>query len=249
MFKGRERCFKLENVTVMLAFTGGVLAFISPCCLPLYPSFISYITGISVSELKEEKELGFRAKVFMHSLFFSVGFSVIYYILGFSVNGIGSAFTQYHDLVRMLGGIFLVFIGFVLIGVFKPKLLMREFRFQYRKTNNSYLSSFIVGLVFAAGWTPCIGPIFGAIMYANIYNPTQTFANITAYALGFCLPFILMAFFIGKTKAIVKYSSFFMKLGGGITIILGVMIYFNKMYFFNVWTAELQYFLESLFGN
>jgi len=236
----------MENVTILIALAGGFLAFISPCCLPLYPSFISYITGVSVSELKENKDVSFKKKVLMHSVFFSLGFSVIYYILGFSLSTIGGLFTTNQKLIQMLGGIFLVFMGLFLIGIIKPEFMFKEKRLSYKKKSATYLNSFVVGFVFSAGWTPCIGPIFGAIItYGSLVNPAQTIAVVTAYSLGFCIPFIIMAFFIGKTKFILKYSAGLMKFGGIIIVLLGVMIYFDKMYYLNIWTADLQYFIES----
>lgn len=236
----------MENVTILIALAGGFLAFISPCCLPLYPSFISYITGVSVSELKENKDASFKKKVLIHSIFFSLGFSVIYYILGFSLSTIGGLFTTNQKLIQMLGGIFLVFMGLFLMGILKPEFMFKEKRLSYKKKSATYLNSFVVGFIFSAGWTPCIGPIFGAIItYGSLVNPTQTIAVVTAYSLGFCVPFIVMAFFIGKTKFILKYSSGLMKFGGTIIVVLGVMIYFDKMYYLNIWTADLQYFIES----
>ncbi|PUB06326.1 cytochrome c biogenesis CcdA family protein [Paenisporosarcina sp. OV554] len=237
----------MDNVTIFLALSGGFLAFISPCCLPLYPSFISYITGVSVNELKENKEASFRKMILIHSLFFSLGFSVIYYILGFSFSKIGNLFAANQTLLQMFGGIFLVFMGLFLMGIIQPTFMFKEARFNYKKKSATYLNSFIVGFVFSAGWTPCIGPIFGAIMYASVLNPAQTFVNVTAYSLGFCVPFIVMAFFIGKTKFILKYSSGLMKLGGLIIVVLGIMIYFDKMFYLNIWTSKIQYQIQSLF--
>lgn len=236
----------MENITIFLAFAGGILAFISPCCLPLYPSFISYITGISINDLKNNSNNSFKRKVLIHSLFFSLGFSIIYYILGFSLSTINNLFSTNQTIIRMFGGVFLVFMGLFMMGIIKPEFMFKERRFNYNKKSTSYLNSFIVGFVFSAGWTPCIGPIFGSIItYGSLVNPTQTLAVVTAYSLGFCIPFIIMAFFISKTKFILKYSSSLMKLGGAIIVILGIMIYFDKMYYLNIWAAEIQYFLES----
>ncbi|GIN87915.1 cytochrome C biogenesis protein CcdA [Heyndrickxia sporothermodurans] len=240
----------MENVTILLAFSGGLLAFISPCCLPLYPSFISYITGMSVNELKEKNHPAARKTILYHSIFFSIGFSLIYYVLGFSASTLGGFFKENQGLIRMLGGIFLVIMGLFLIGIIQPKFMLKEFRFKQKKRKGKYFNSFIVGLVFAAGWTPCIGPIFGTIMYANVINPAplQTFLNVTAYSLGFCLPFVIMAFFIGKTRGILKYSAALMKIGGIIMVLLGILLYFDKMFYINMIVQELYYRLLDLFG-
>lgn len=233
----------MGNITLLLAFSGGLLAFVSPCTLPLYPSFLSYVTGVSVNDIKENTN--FKKKILLHSLFFCLGFSFIHYILGFSFSTIGQFFLGNQTLIKSLGGVFFVFMGLILSGILNLNFIMKSFRINYEKKNKSLLSSFLVGIIFAAGWTPCIGPIFGAIMYTNVLNPTDTFLNITFYSLGFCLPFIFMAFFLGRVKMILKYSSFLMKTGGIIMIILGFMLYFDKIFYFNIWGAEIQdYFLN-----
>ncbi|WP_328589090.1 cytochrome c biogenesis CcdA family protein [Sutcliffiella halmapala] len=237
----------LENVTFLLAFSGGFLAFISPCCLPLYPSFISYITGVSVNELKENKTAIFRKNILIHSLFFCMGLSVVYYILGFSLSAIGEFFSSYQRTLTMFGGIFLIVMGLFLTGIFQPKFMFKTIKINYTKKASTYLNSFIVGFIFSAGWTPCIGPIFASIMYSNVLNPAATFVNVTAYSLGFCIPFIVMAFFLGKIKIFIKYSSVLMKAGGVVIILLGIMIYFDKMIYLNIWTSYIRYFIESLF--
>jgi cytochrome c-type biogenesis protein len=240
----------LEDVSIWLAFAGGFLAFISPCCLPLYPSFISYITGVTVGELKNQQgHSNLRKIVLLHSIYFSIGFTLVYFALGFSASYIGKTFSNYNNEIRMLGGIFLVTMGLFMLDIFKPSFLMKEHRIQYTKRKIGFLNSIIVGIVFGAGWSPCIGPIFGAIMYANIMYPTKTFFNIAAYSLGFCIPFIIMAFYISKTKLILKYSSSLMKIGGVLMIIIGLMVFFDKMTYINIWSSELQYFFEDMFSK
>lgn len=237
----------MENVTLILAFAGGFLAFISPCCLPLYPSFISYITGVSVSELKDNKEISIKKQIFLHSIFFCIGLSIVYYILGFSMSTIGVLFASYQKALTMFGGIFLVIMGLFLTGIYQPKFMLKVFKFNRSKRSASLLNSMLVGFIFSAGWTPCIGPIFASIMYNNVLNPAATFLSVTAYSFGFCIPFILMGFFLGKVKFIVKYSAILMKVGGFIIIVLGLMIYFDKMIYLNIWTSHIEYLLKSWF--
>ncbi len=244
----REGGISLENVSIWLAFAGGLLAFFSPCCLPLYPSFISYISGVTVGELKNQRNsIDIRKIVLLHSVYFSIGFTIIYFAMGFSASFIGKIFIEYHDLIKMLGGIFLVTMGLFLLEIFQPTFLMKEHRFNLGKRKIGFINSVIVGMVFGAGWTPCVGPIFGAIIYTNIMYPTQTLFNITAYSLGFCIPFIIMAFFISKTKIILKYSSLFMKIGGVLMIMIGIMVFFDKMIYINIWASEMQNFFKNLF--
>lgn len=181
------------------------------------------------------------------SIYFSIGFTLIYFTIGFSASLVGSLFIRYNDLIRMFGGIFLVTMGLFLLDIFQPAFLMKERRFSHTKKRIGFLNSVIVGIVFGAGWSPCIGPIFGAIIYASLMNPAQTFFNIAAYSLGFCLPFVLMAFFISKTKLLVKYSSIFMKVGGVLMIAIGLIVFFDKMTYINIWGSKLQTLIGSLF--
>ncbi|HFU7084414.1 cytochrome C biogenesis protein [Bacillus thuringiensis serovar pirenaica] len=229
----------MDNVTWWLALSAGFLSFISPCCLPLYPSFISYITGISIKDLNDKNSISKNKQIFFHASLFLLGFSCIFYVLGFSASWIGKIFIDYKDLIRMLGAIFIGFMGLFLLGVVKPTFLLQEHRFGFKNRGVSALNSFLVGVIFSAGWTPCIGPIFGSIMYASVMDPTKTFVNVTAYSLGFSIPFLLMAFFIGKTRFITKHSAIFMKIGGVLMVIIAVLLYTNKMTYISMLFSDL----------
>ncbi|KIQ85254.1 hypothetical protein RW25_12425 [Bacillus sp. L_1B0_8] len=229
----------MDNVTWWLALSAGFLAFISPCCLPLYPSFISYITGISIKELNDKNSVSKNKKILVHASLFLVGFSCIFYVLGFSASWVGKIFIDYKDLIRMLGAIFIGFMGLFLLGIVKPTFMLQEHRFSLKTKDVSVINSFIIGVIFSAGWTPCIGPIFGSIMYASVMDPTKTFINVTAYSLGFSIPFLLMAFFIGKTRFITRYSSIFMKIGGVLMVVIAVLLYTNKMTYISMMLSDL----------
>ncbi|MBG9914997.1 cytochrome c biogenesis protein CcdA [Bacillus sonorensis] len=231
----------MQSVTIWLAFGAGFLSFISPCCLPLYPSFISYITGFSVSDLKSRQTKGVNQTVLLHAASFLIGFSLIFYIIGFSASSVGSIFSEYKNLIRMLGGIFICLMGLFLLGVFQPAFMLKERRFSFRKGKIGVLNSILVGIIFAAGWTPCIGPIFGTIAYANFTNPdpARTLMLVTAYSLGFAIPFLVMAFFIGKVKFFTKYSHVLMKIGGGMLVFIGILLYTNQIVWINIWFSDL----------
>ncbi|MDQ1002037.1 cytochrome c-type biogenesis protein [Neobacillus niacini] len=193
-----------------------------------------------MGELKNQQDHStIRKIVILHSIYFSNGFTIVYFALVFQRVFIGKFFSNYNDVIRMFGGIFLVTIGMFILDIFKPSFLMKTHRFQ----------SVIVGIVFGAGWSPCIGPIFGAIMYANIMYPTQTFLILQHIHWGFCIPFVIMAFFISKTKLILKYSTLLMKIGGVLMIIIGLMVFFDKMTFITIWGSEIQYYFEEMLSN
>lgn len=218
------------DLTLWLAFGAGFLSFISPCCLPLYPSYISYITGISVNQLKGNKQsFAMRKLTMIHTLFFILGFSIIFFALGLSASWIGQFFTGNQDIIRMLGGILIIAMGLFVMGVFKPAFLMREKKVSINKKPTGYLGSTHVGIGYAAGWTPCVGPILTSVLLLSATNPTQGIAYITAYTLGFAIPFFIMAFFLGRTKWILKYSSKLMKIGGALMIVTGILLYTDQM--------------------
>jgi len=216
------------NLSVLLAFGAGFLSFISPCCLPLYPSFLSYITGITVDEVKRGRTV-FQKQALLHTLFFIIGFSIIFIALGLSTSWIGSLFVNQKELIRQLGGILLVVIGLVMLQVFKMDWMMRSFKIDLKSRPLGYTGSILVGMTYAAGWTPCVGPILSGIIVLGVTDPSRALTYTLAYTLGFAIPFFVMTFFISKVSAIVKYSDQLMKIGGGIMILFGVLLYTDKL--------------------
>jgi len=229
------------NLSVFLAFAAGFLSFISPCCLPLYPSFLSYITGVTVDEVKKGRAV-FQKQALLHTLFFIVGFSIIFIALGLSTSWIGSLFVNQKDLIRQLGGILLVIIGLVMLQVFKIDWMMRSFKVDLKSRPLGYTGSILVGMTYAAGWTPCVGPILSGIIVMGVTDPSRALTYTLAYTLGFAIPFFVMTFFISKISAIVKYSDQFMKVGGGIMILFGVLLYTDKL-------TDITRVLIQLFGG
>lgn len=229
------------DLSLWLAFGAGILSFISPCCLPLYPSFLSYITGISVNDL--ENKQGFKQKTaILHTLFFIFGLSSIFYALGISASWLGYLFAAHEDKLRQWGGLLIVFLGLFMIGLFKPSWLMREKRVQLKKRPLGYLGSFLIGMVYAAGWTPCVGPILAAVLALGSTEPSKALVYITAFTLGFAIPFMVMAFFIGRIRWIQKYSHQMMLVGGVIMIITGILLYLNQL-------ERITIFFIKLFGG
>ncbi|WP_421617741.1 cytochrome c biogenesis CcdA family protein [Brevibacillus sp. TJ4] len=216
------------ELSILLAFAAGLLSFVSPCCLPLYPSFLSYVTGITVDEVKKGRAV-FQKQAMLHTLFFILGFSIIFIALGLSTSWIGSLFADQQDLIRQLGGILLVVIGLVMLQVFKMDWMMRTWKIDLKSRPLGYTGSILVGITYAAGWTPCVGPILSGIIVMGVSQPSLALTYTIAYTLGFAIPFFIMAFFISKVKAIVKYSDRLMKVGGALMIVFGVLLYTDKM--------------------
>lgn len=217
-----------EQLNFFLAFGAGLLSFISPCSLPLYPAFLSYVTGMSFNELKEEKGI-FQKRALIHTILFLIGFSIIFLALGLSTSIIGQIFIQYQDLLRQIGALFMVIFGLVILGFFKFDFLSSEKRIQFKKRPKGYIGSVLIGIGFAAGWTPCTGPILAGVIALGISNPSQGIIYMLFYVLGFSIPFLVMSLFIGRMKFLQKRSDLFMKIGGIIMIMMGVLLYFDLM--------------------
>jgi cytochrome c-type biogenesis protein len=231
----------MQDINVFLAFGAGFLSFISPCCLPLYPAFLSYITGVSVSELKEDNGM-LQKRSMLHTAFFLLGFSAIFIALGFGTSLIGEFFTSYQDLLRQLGAIFIVVLGLVIVGIFQPKFLMKDRKITFKSRPSGYFGSALIGLAFAAGWTPCTGPILVSVIALAATNPESAFLYMMAYTLGFAIPFFILSFFIGKMNWIKRNSSKLVKIGGYVMIFMGVLLYFDAM-------TKITVYFTDLFGG
>ena len=217
---------------MLLAFSAGLLSFLSPCVLPLVPAYVSYLTGSSIEELKDDK-----AKLFTlyKSLGFVLGFSIIFILMGLSITSLGKLLIGHKDLFRKVGGTLIVVFGLHTIGVFKVKLFYREKRFLLFDKIKGPFSSVIMGMAFAAGWTPCIGPILSSILiYATSMDSIgKGILLLVMYSIGLAVPFILTAMAIGNfTKQFKKFSKYLPIISatsGVLMVIIGFMIFTNKL--------------------
>ncbi|MER2262998.1 MAG: cytochrome c biogenesis protein CcdA [Psychrobacillus sp.] len=216
------------DLNLLLAFGAGFLSFISPCTLPLYPAFLSYITGMSLEEIKTDKKL-MQRRGMLHTLFFLLGFSVIFIALGFATSFVGTFFIQYDDLIRQVGAIFIVVFGLIVVGVFKPEFLMKEKKLHFKNRPSGYLGTSLIGMAFAAGWQPCTGPILASVLLLAGSNPGSGVWYMLAYVLGFAIPFFVLSFFITRLNWIRKNSNLIVKVGGYIMIALGILLFFDGL--------------------
>jgi len=227
-------------MSVWIAFWAGLASFISPCCLPLYPSYISFITGVSVNRLKTEQNTReVRMRVLSHTFFFVLGFSVVFYALSYGASLVGDLFVDYKDLIRQISAILILVMGLFLVGLFQPQFLMKERKFQFKFKPAGYIGSFVFGIGFSAGWSPCVGPILTAIIGLAATEPNAWLRLITAYTIGFAVPFFIFAFFIGSTRWILKYSNRLMKIGGVIMIIMAVLLFTDQMSRITIWLQSI----------
>ncbi|GBF11013.1 cytochrome c biogenesis CcdA family protein [Tepidibacillus sp. HK-1] len=230
------------SINIWIAFGAGILSFLSPCVLPLYPSYLSYITGISVDQLKNDfskKEI--RNRALMHTLFFVIGFSIIFISLGFGASFLGNLFYESQDIVRKLGAVLIILMGLFITGWVKWNWLMKEKRFELKNKPTGYLGSTLIGVSFAAGWTPCVGPILAMILTLAASDPSQGIILLIAYSFGFAIPFFIMAFFISQTRWILRYSDKIMKIGGVILILIGLLLFTDQL-------SKITVYLTKWFG-
>lgn len=216
------------DINIFLAFGAGFLSFISPCTLPLYPAFLSYITGMTLDELKAEKGM-LQKRAILHTLFFLIGFSLIFIAIGFSASIVNSFFVQYEDLIRQIGAILIVVFGLMIVGLLQIDFLMKDRKFQFKNRPGGYLGSALIGLAFAAGWTPCTGPILASITLLAGTNPESSMLYMLAYYFGFAIPFFILGFFISRLGWIRRNSQKIVKIGGWIMIAVGVLLFFDGL--------------------
>ena len=213
-----------ENISYIVAFAAGLLTYLSPCLLPLIPAFIAYITGVSYQDLKDDnKKSAVRKKTVLHALLFIAGFSLIFILLGLTATAIGKTLFQYQKFIRIAGGILIMIFGLQLLGVLNLNFLAKERKLPIIAKGASYLGSFLIGVTFAAAWTPCAGPILGSILVlagtkADVLMGVKL---LTVYSLGIAVPFFLTAVLI---NSFIGYFNKFQKIIGVMNIIGGVFL-------------------------
>jgi cytochrome c-type biogenesis protein len=214
-----------HGVSFALAFTAGLLSFLSPCVLPLIPSYISFLTGLSAEELQVR-----RGTAVLHALWFVAGFSGVFMALGATASELGSFLLRYHLWIGRVGGVLVLAFGLYLLGVARPAFLLRERRFHLARKPLGYVGSTLVGVAFGAAWTPCIGPILGAILTlaAATASVAQGTALLAVYALGLAVPFVLTAValdrFLTWFQRFRPYLVWVERVAGGLLIVLGVLL-------------------------
>lgn len=220
----------MNNITVLVAFLAGLVSFLSPCVLPIVPGFLSYLAGSSLNDSGKN-----RWVIFLNSLFFVVGFSSIFAILGVLLNTLFSDIAYDLQLwLSRLGGIIIIFFGIYLLGLFHIPWLEQEHKLEVKyKFNSQYLTSFTFGAAFAVGWTPCVGAVLGGIYALALSQPGSAFALLFAYSLGLGLPFLVVGLFTSQASAYIrKYAgvlNIIKVVFGVILIALGILVFTQKL--------------------
>lgn len=237
----------LKTIDWQLAFAGGMVSFLSPCVLPMIPAYVGYLTGASIEELERGGAQGYKRLVLSRSLGFILGFSIIFMALGASAGVIGGLLQDYRTLLRQAGGILIFVFGLHVSGIFPIKLLYFENRRQPGKSSGGVVAAMLMGMAFAAGWSPCVGPILVAILvYVSASaTATQGIVFLGIYSLGLAVPFLITALAISRFFPLFSRFAPYMKyvslVSGGLLMLMGLLVFFNQLGQLN------QYF--DFFGN
>ncbi len=224
------------EISTPLSFLAGVLSFLSPCVLPLLPSYVTFITGMSFEEMTSGED---RKRVlyltFTNSMVFVLGFSTVFIAMGASSSLLGQLLFEYQDVIRIVGGVLVIIFGLFITGLLKMDFLMQERKFHLQGRPAGYIGTFVIGMTFAAGWTPCIGPMLGSILVvaSTKGSAAEGIKLLTVYSAGLAVPFLIaaMAFntFLSYTKIINRYMRGIMVFSGVLLIAFGLLLLTNKV--------------------
>ena len=212
-------------LNLLVAFSAGFISFLSPCVLPLIPGYISYISGQALDEIIKDNK-----SVLLKTIFFSIGFSIVFISFGITASFIGKLLISYSNQLRIIAGIIIILFSLQFIGLINLKILNSETRFFTKNYNDNLIFPIIVGAAFGFGWTPCIGPVLGSILAlaAIEENISKGILLLSFYSLGLAIPFIISGILIDKflffSKSFRKYISTITKVGGTILLLTGIAI-------------------------
>ena len=226
------------------AFAAGLLSFLSPCVLPLVPSYLSFVTGLGMEEL-ESGDAELRRTTLIHSLLFVAGFSSIFLALGASASFLGQILREYQLWIARIGGVIVLLFGLHLLGLTPIRWLQRERRMHLERKPVGYIGSFVVGVTFGAGWTPCIGPILGGILTFAATRQTlgEGVQLLAFYSAGLAVPFILSAvgftWFLATFKRLRRHIVWVERASGALLVLVGLLLLSGQFTMLASWAANL----------
>lgn len=226
----------LPQTSLLAAFLAGLLSFVSPCVLPLVPSYLMYITGLSLNQLTDAAERRLeRMTIVVNALLFIAGFSLVFVAFGASASLIGQLLTDHQRFIRKAGGILIIVFGLYTLGLVKLRFLMTEKRIHLKSRPAGYAGSLLIGATFAAGWTPCVGPVLGAmLMYASTTDTLADGVTLLAfYSIGLGLPLFAAAIgmerFLSSFKRVHRYIGVMSSISGVFLVVFGLAIYSDSL--------------------
>ncbi len=216
-----------QEIPLIIAFLAGVFSFLSPCVLPIVPGFISYIVGKSFSDLQKSSKKD-NLRLLPLIILFIIGFSIVFIIMGASIDFLSDFFYDLKKEMNIFSGILIIFLGLFFLGILKVPFLDFERKFNLDKVQNFSLFPLLIGMAFAFGWSPCIGPILGSVLAIAINDSVNGTVLLTIYSLGLGLPFLIVGLLMGKlivlSKNLLKFTRHFQIITGFILLITGVLI-------------------------
>ena len=230
-----------NNISMIGAFVAGLLSFLSPCVLPLIPSYITYITGLSFADLNaEHPSHKVRQQTIIHSLLFIAGFTCVFVLLGASATFVGDFLHEHKTAIRRIGGILIVIFGIHVSGLFDITMLLGEKKLTLHRKPAGYLGSFVVGIVFAAGWTPCIGPILATILAVAATEGRGVWL-LLSYSMGLAIPFFIASLalhhFLIFFRRFKRHIRLFEIVTGALMVVVGILIFTNSMVLISRYTS------------
>ncbi len=230
------------SVPILGAFIGGIVSFLSPCVLPIIPGFLAYLAGESASSAGAAAVKPSRVQIFLNSLFFVIGFSIVFAVLGVLLNTVlAHAAYAVQEWLSWIGGAVIIVFGLYLMGFFRIPFLEADHKFGVslgggadgKGFRSRYLTSLVFGFAFAAGWTPCVGPVLGGILGLAVSTPGAAFYLLLAYALGLGIPFLIVGALAAQASALInRYAEkleYVTKAFGAILVILGILVFTQSL--------------------
>ena len=233
------------DVTFTSALLAGLVSFISPCVLPIVPPYLAYLAGVSFSEISAEQPAATTSKrIIGSSMLFVLGFTTVFVMLGASASFIGKSVTQYFDVLATIAGIVIIIMGLHFLGLLRIGLLYREARIQIARKPATIWSAYVIGLAFAFGWTPCVGPVLAAILFVAGTEDTVTRGALllATYSMGIGIPFILAAIFarqfLGWASRFRRHLGTVEKVMGGMLVLTGILFLTGAMPVIAYWFLD-----------
>lgn len=227
---------------MLVALIAGLISFLSPCVLPIVPPYLAYMSGVSIGDMQNPGAA--RRKAILASLFFVMGLSTVFLLLGFTASIFGAFVLQNQELFAQVSGMVVIIFGLHFLSVFRIPILDREMRMEAGQSGGSAIGAYVLGLAFAFGWTPCIGPQLGAILSLAASEASVARGTILLgiYALGLGVPFLLAAIFLSRSMVLMnkmkRHMGLIEKLMGGLLLLVGVMLVTGLFSTFSWWLLE-----------
>jgi cytochrome c-type biogenesis protein len=244
---------EISTSAITAAFAAGTISFLSPCVLPLVPAYVSYIAGQSIAHPKAPRAMIARLHAIALSACFVLGFTTIFVILGASATALGEALISYKHELGIVGGAIVIGFGLFTIGVLRPSWLHRDIRLPLTFPGGHPIAAYALGMAFAFGWTPCIGPMLGTILTVSAASATvaKGVAFLAIYSLGLGVPFLLAAAltdgFLARLKSIGRVGRILQLLAGGVMVLMGVAMITGYLTTLSFWLLEV-FPMLSTFG-